>query len=85
MSDDESLGSLFRAAITEHPAIGHLDPAAARTAAGKRRQRRRSTTAGVLVVAVLAAVFAIVPGLHNRGNIIACRKHHRPTPNQSRS
>jgi hypothetical protein len=78
MSDDESLGPLYRAAITATPATGHLDPAQARTAARRRQQRRRGATAGVLVASVLAALFSIVPRLDDGGNVVAVPQA-RPT------
>jgi hypothetical protein len=78
MSDDESLGPLYRAAITATPATGHLDPDQARTAARKRQHRRRGATAGVLVASVLAALFTIVPRLDDGGNVVAIPQA-RPT------
>jgi hypothetical protein len=78
VSDDESLGPLFRAAITSTPATGHLDPATARTAARKRQQRRRGATAGVLAASVLAALFTIVPRVNDGGNVVAVPQA-RPT------
>jgi hypothetical protein len=66
MSDDESLGRLYRAAIADLPATGHLDPAEARRTARKRRQRQHGATAGLVVTALLgAAVFAAAPGFRD--------------------
>ncbi|MBB3326390.1 hypothetical protein FHX39_001334 [Friedmanniella antarctica] len=64
MRDDESLADLYRAAITEVPGTGALDPARARATARRRRQGSSAVLAGMGAV-VLVGLLLLLPQITN--------------------
>jgi len=61
MRDDESLGQLYRAAITTVPDSGAVDPARARATTRKHQTQRHGAAAGLLAAALLAGLLVVAP------------------------